>query len=65
MRTGESDILYGVTNSSGNVFIDSFQRTQKFAEDTFAADAGKPWPQCVAEDGVACRPFRITIESVQ
>lgn len=65
MRVGESEILYGVTNSAGNVFIDSFQRTQKFAEDTFAAVTGKPWAQCVAEDGSSCRPFRVTIEPVQ
>lgn len=65
MRPGETQILYGITTRQGTVFIDSFQHTQAMAEKAHADQMGKLWPQCVADDGVACRPFRVTIEAVQ
>lgn len=64
MKQGESKIVYGVANRAGNVFIDSFQNTQKFAQDVFAASSGKSWEQCEA-DGMVCLPYRITLEAVQ
>ena len=66
MKPGESKVVFGVVNASGNVFIDSFQNTQKLAQDTYTSSMGRQsWEQCVVETGVACRPFRLTIESIQ
>ena len=66
MRSGESKVVFGVVNVSGNIFIDSFQNTQNLAQDTHASCMGKQsWEQCVVDTGVACRPFRLTIEPIQ
>lgn len=65
MKPGESKVVFGGSNSSENVFVDSFQNTQKLAEDSHAAAMGKPsWEQCVTVSKVVCRPYILTIAPV-
>lgn len=66
MRPGESKLIFAVANAVGTVFIDSFQNTQKLAEDAYAAARGKEsWEQCVTEEGVTCLKYRLTLDPIQ
>lgn len=53
MQQNTTETLFGVVNKDGNVFIDSFARTQEFAQKSFSDSIGKPWLLCVQEDKVA------------
>lgn len=49
MKPNSTETLYGIVNCDGNVFIDSFARTQKFAQQSHSEAMGKSWERCVSD----------------
>lgn len=65
MRVGESKSVYGIANSKGNIYIDSFQNTENLAKHCFAKSCGKSWDQCVKDESVTCKLVHITLNAIQ